>query len=151
VPLPPGFDGHGHGHGHGHGRDDDHHDSRHEGRDHDRSRHDDRHASALSLIGQRDLDDAWRAWQRHGGQASGAPSPIDYAVGWARLRDFLAGRHGHGGWDDGGCGTPCGSDWRHFAGSGNDPCRAGGRDAFGLMGDRLKGFDGLREGFERLR
>jgi Ca2+-binding RTX toxin-like protein len=151
VPMPPGFDGQGHGHGHGHGRDEDHHDSRHESRDHDRSRYDDRHAPALSLIGQRELDDAWRAWQRHGGQATGAPSPIDYAVGWARLRDFLAGRHGHGGWDDGGCGTPCGSDWRHFVGSGNDPCRAGGRDAFGLMGDRLKGFDGLREGFERLR
>jgi hypothetical protein len=107
----------------------------------------------LPLISQREIEDAWRSWQGHSGHGhgSGSPSPIDYAVGWARLREYLSGRHGHDGWDDGACGQPRGGHWNGFGWSGTDACRNGSRDSFDLMANQLKGFEGLREGFERLR
>jgi Ca2+-binding RTX toxin-like protein len=145
VPMPPQFGRQDHDHDHGshHG----HHDHGSHGHDNDRGRH------RLPLISQREIEDAWRSWQGHSGHGhgSGSPSPIDYAVGWARLREYLSGRHGHDGWDDGACGQPRGGHWNGFGWSGTDACRNGSRDSFDLMANQLKGFEGLREGFERLR
>jgi Ca2+-binding RTX toxin-like protein len=143
VPLPPQFKGHPH-------RDDGWTGHSHNGPAHeDREHHSGMHVS-VPLISQREIEAAWRSWQ-HDATVDSAGSPIDYAIGWARLREKLAGRFDeaeHGGaW----CGPIGGMGHERYW---FDAMGQGGfasANPVGLQGNKLKAFEGLKEGFEHLR
>jgi Ca2+-binding RTX toxin-like protein len=143
VPLPPPFKGHPHW-------DDGSNDHSHHGQAHeDRDHHGGMHAS-VPLISQREIEAAWRSWQ-HEATVDSSGSPIDYAIGWARLREKLSGRFDEaehaGAW----CGPIGGMGheryWFDAMGQGG----FGSANPVGLQGDKLKAFEGLKEGFEHLR
>jgi hypothetical protein len=105
---------------------------------------------SVPLISQREIEAAWRSWQ-HDATVDSAGSPIDYAIGWARLREKLAGRFDeaeHGGaW----CGPIGGMGHERYW---FDAMGQGGfasANPVGLQGNKLKAFEGLKEGFEHLR
>lgn len=143
VPVPPQSSHSSDGHADHH--DDDHGDRRN-GRDDRAGTHEDTNR----FLSQREVEAAWQSWQ-YAATTTSAASPIDYAMGWARLRDQLAGRLDEG--DRAGA-------WCDRAGalrqSGFSPASSilGGFAAgssVGLPGTVLKPFEGLKEGFERLR
>jgi hypothetical protein len=100
------------------------------------------------------MADAATDWLRFAEQsgyhpAASGDSRIDYAVSWARLRDKLAGMRD----DDDDLGAP--ETWLQAS---NDHGRWLGVSGYGtsgptvsLPGHLLKPFDGLKEGFDRLR
>ena len=106
-------------------------------------------ASRRRSDSSREVAAAWQSWQQQAA-ASPSASPIDYAMGWARLRDRLAGRFDEGEW---------GGAWSYRAGAARQEgfslssSGAGGfasGSGIGLPGTVLKPLEGLREGFERL-
>ncbi|TND00644.1 MAG: outer membrane adhesin-like protein [Rhodocyclaceae bacterium] len=145
VPLPPqpschdgrhdDHDGHGHG---GHGKDD----------RHDRDSSFGWHSGSGQFLTQREVEAAWQSWQQ---QAAPSPSasPIDYAMGWARLRDKLAGHLDEDDWGGAWCGHAGGARADGFLLT-SGPGGFAGRGPIGLPGTALKTFEGLHEGFDRL-
>ncbi|MCK9387630.1 MAG: putative Ig domain-containing protein [Sulfuritalea sp.] len=146
VPLPPQPVYH-------HDQRDDHNDHGHDGHGHD-----DRHerdgrfgwqGAQGPFLSQREVEAAWQSWQ-HPGASPPSASPIDYAMGWARLRDRLAGRFDEGDYGGAWCDRMGGARQEGFS------LLSGGQGAFGsgnpigLSGAGLKPFEGLKEGFERL-
>ncbi|MCM2308774.1 MAG: hypothetical protein NDI91_15045, partial [Sulfuritalea sp.] len=141
VPLPPQPSYHGdHGdHGNnGHGKDE-----RHE-RDSEFAWH----SGSGQFLSQREVEAAWQSWQQ---QAAPSPSasPIDYAMGWARLRDKLAGHHDENDWGGAWCARAGGGRADGFP-LASAPGGFAGRGPIGLPGTALKTFEGLHEGFDRL-
>ncbi|MDO8742744.1 MAG: putative Ig domain-containing protein [bacterium] len=150
TPLPPqpayhggkheDHDSHGDDHGHdGHG---------HDGRD-DRDGHFGDHGKPGPYLSPREVEAAWQSW-RHQGASTPSASPVDYALGWARVRDRLAGRLDEG--DHGGawCERPGGARQDGFSLLSGGHGAFGAGNSIGLPGAGLKPFEGLKEGFERL-
>jgi hypothetical protein len=140
IPLPPLSQSHGN-----HG---DRYDPR--GYHGDRDRDGDPWKESRPLISQDVVEGAWHAW-RHRESPPPQTSPIDYAMGWARLRDRLAGRDDEDGHGGGWCNDVFGrGPDRHSFTHGGQPGFGGG-GPFGMAGTSLKLFEGLKEGIERLR
>ena len=102
------------------------------------------------FLSQREVEAAWQSWQ-HAGTVAPSVSAVDYALGWARVHDRLAGRLDED--DRGGawCSRAGGMSQNGFSlASGGQGGFAGG-NGIGLPGAGLKPFEGLQEGFERLR
>jgi len=142
VPVPPQSS-------HSSDGREDSHDSDHGDRGNGRDKQSGSHEEAGRFLNQREVEAAWQSWQ-HVGTSTPSTSPIEYALGWARVRDRLAGRLDEG--DQGGAWCDRSGGLRQDGFS----LLSGGQGAFGagnpvgLPGAVLKPFEGLTEGFERL-
>ena len=164
VPLPPqpacgagpsgDHDGHGNAH---HGNDghqrDSHGDARHDndGR-HDRDSRFGWQGEHGPYLTQREVEAAWQSWQQQAGATASSPpaSPIDYAMGWARLRDKLAGHLDEDDWGGAWCVRTGEGRQDGFPLTSSGPSGFVGGGPIGLPGAGLKPFEGLKEGFDRL-
>ncbi len=107
------------------------------------------HSGSGQFLTQREVEAAWQSWQQ---QAAPSPSasPIDYAMGWARLRDKLAGHHDENDWGGAWCSRAGGGRADGFPLTSSGSGGFAGRSPIGLPGTALKTFEGLHEGFDRL-